>query len=122
MLRRTFVVAIGYTVVSYAHIALAQPTTKTWRIGHIYPGKQEPADSVFWDGFRDELKKLGYAEGRNLVIDYNYANGQMDRLPVLASELVARRPDVIVAVATPAIAAAQQATSKIPIIMSPSTD
>jgi putative ABC transport system substrate-binding protein len=122
MLRRTFVVAIGCTVVSCARIALAESTTKTWRIGHIYPGKQEAADSVYWDGFRDELRKLGYIEGQNLIIDYHYADGQIDRLPGLASELVAHHPDVIVAVATPAIAAAQRATSVIPIVMSPSTD
>ncbi|WP_025037038.1 ABC transporter substrate-binding protein [Bradyrhizobium sp. DOA9] len=122
MLRRTFVVAIGCTVVSCARIALAKSKTRIWRIGHIYPGKQEPADSVYWDAFRDELRQLGYAEGRNLVIDYHYAGGKIDRLSVLASELVAKRPDIIVAVTTPAIAAAQRATSTIPIVMSPSTD
>ena len=122
MLRRNFIRAIGYSAVARPLIAIAQPGTKVWRIGHIYPGKQEPADSVYWDAFRDELRRLGYAEGRNLVIDYHYADGQIDRLPVLATELVAQRPDVIVAVATPAIAAAQRATSTIPIVMSPSTD
>jgi len=122
MLRRKFIQIMCGTAVASPWRAVAQPATKVWRIGHIYPGKQEPADSVYWDAFRDELRKLGYAEGRNLVIDYHYADGQIDRLPALANELIARRPDVIVAVATPAIAAAQRATSTIPIVMSPSTD
>ncbi len=122
MLRRNLIRGIGYTTIVWPWIAVAQSTTKVWRIGHLYPGKQEPADSVYWDAFRNELKLLGYVEGQNIVIDYNYADGQIDKLPALAKELVARRPDVIVAVATPAIAAAQRATSTIPIVMSPSTD
>src|SRR5262249_44410002 len=122
MLRRNLIRTIGYTTIVWPWIAVAQSTTKVWRIGHLYPGKQEPADSVYWDAFRNELKLLGYVEGQNIVIDYNYADGQIDKLPALAKELVARRPDVIVAVATPAIAAAQRATSTIPIVMSPSTD
>lgn len=122
MLRRNLIGAIGYATVVWPWIAVAQSTTKVWRIGHLYPGKQEPADSVYWDAFRNELKLLGYVEGQNIVIDYNYADGQIDKLPALAKELVARHPDAIVAVATPAIAAAQRATSTIPIVMSPSTD
>lgn len=122
MLRRNFIKAIGCATIAWCRFAAAQSQTKIWRIGHLYPGKQEAADSVYWDAFRDELRQLGYVEGRDLVIDYNYANGQIDRLPALANELISRGPDVIVAVATPAIAAAQHATSSIPIVMSPSTD
>jgi putative ABC transport system substrate-binding protein len=68
------------------------------------------------------LRKLGYEEGRNLVIDVREANGKYDVLPALVEEIVALKPDVIVANATPAIAAAQKATSTIPIVMSPATD
>jgi putative ABC transport system substrate-binding protein len=68
------------------------------------------------------MKALGYSEGKNLVVEARYAEGNADRLPGLAGELVAAPCDVIVALATPAIAAAQRATSKIPIVMSPSTD
>jgi ABC-type uncharacterized transport system substrate-binding protein len=63
-----------------------------------------------------------YIEGKNLVIDQRSAEGRLDRLPSFLSELIALRPDVIVAIATPAIAAAQSATSTIPIIMAPATD
>lgn len=71
---------------------------------------------------RGALRALGYEEGRNLVIDVREANGKYGLLPALADELVALNPDVIVANATPAIAAAQKATSTIPIVMSPATD
>ena len=60
------------------------------------------------------LRKQGYIEGRNLVIDQRSADGKIERLPSFLTELIALRPDVIVAIATPAIAAAQRATSTIP--------
>ena len=75
-----------------------------------------------YDVFRGELREMGYIEGKNLVIDQRSAEGRPDRLPSFLSELIALRPDVIVAVATPAVAAAQSATSTIPIIMAPATD
>jgi putative tryptophan/tyrosine transport system substrate-binding protein len=81
MLRRNFMQIVCGTAVGWPWLAGAQPAAKVWRIGHIYPGKQEPADAVYWDAFRDELRRLGYVEGRNLVIDYHYADGQIDRLP-----------------------------------------
>ena len=62
------------------------------------------------------------SKARTLVIEARYAEGQSDRLPALANELVSLPCDLIVAFATPAIAAAQRATSTIPIVMSPSTD
>jgi putative ABC transport system substrate-binding protein len=68
------------------------------------------------------MRDLGYAEGKNLVIDHRDAEGKVERLPSLVRELIALHPDVIVAVATPAIAAARDATSSIPIVMSSATD
>lgn len=71
---------------------------------------------------RGTLRTLGYEEGKNLVIDFREANGRYAELPKLLAEVIALNPDVIVAEATPAVAAAQQLTSKIPIVMAPSTD
>src|SRR5262245_4271466 len=68
------------------------------------------------------LRTLGYAEGKNLVIDFREANGHYAELPKALAEVIALNPDVIVAEATPAVAAAQQLTSIIPIVMAPSTD
>jgi putative ABC transport system substrate-binding protein len=68
------------------------------------------------------LQSLGYEEGRNLSIDFRQANGRYGVLPHLMAEVIALNPDVIVAEATPAIAAAQRLTSTIPIVMAPATD
>jgi putative ABC transport system substrate-binding protein len=68
------------------------------------------------------MRQLGYVEGKNLIVDSRFGEGNIERLVFLTSELIALRPDVIVAIATPAIAAAQRATSTIPIVMAPATD
>lgn len=104
--------------------ALAQQSSnKVWRIAHVYPGKLDnPSDRALYDVFRGELRGLGYIEGKNLIIDQRSAEGKLERLPSFLSELVALRPDVIVAILNSAIAAAGRATSTIPIIMAPSID
>ena len=68
------------------------------------------------------MSDLGYVEGKNLIIESRYAEGHFDRLPGFANELVSLPSNAIVAVSTPAIAAAQRATSTIPVVMSPATD
>lgn len=68
------------------------------------------------------MTDLGYIEGKNLTVDSRAAEGQYDRLPGLAKEIVDLHPDAIVAEATPAIAAAQRVTKSIPIVMAPATD
>lgn len=123
MKRRNFISAIGCTTIAWPWIAIAQQPNKVWRIADLYPGRLDnPPDRALFDLFRAELRELGYIEGKNLIIDYREAGGKLERLPSLVSELIALRPDVIVAVTTPAIAAAQSATSTIPIIMAPATD
>jgi putative ABC transport system substrate-binding protein len=71
---------------------------------------------------QEALRQLGYEVGKNLVLEVRGATGNYSLLPDLAKEVVGLRPDVIVAEATPAIAAAKRATSTIPIIMAPATD
>jgi putative tryptophan/tyrosine transport system substrate-binding protein len=71
---------------------------------------------------RTSLASLGYEEGKNLTIDFREANGRYAVLPELIAEVIPLRPDLIIAEATPAIAAAQKATSIIPIVMAPATD
>jgi putative ABC transport system substrate-binding protein len=124
MLRRRFIGVIGGTAIAWPLIAMAQQSSnKVWRIAHVYPGKYDnPSDIALYDVFRAELRKLGYTEGTNLVIDQRSADGKIERLPSFLTELIALRPDVIVAITTPAITAAQRATSTIPIIMAPATD
>jgi putative ABC transport system substrate-binding protein len=97
-------------------IAAAQRTTSGAQIGYLNPST--PAASAEWiDAFRTGLREHGYVEGRNIAIDYRFAEGKFDRLPALAAELVARRVDVLVAVVTEASVAAKRATSAIPVVM-----
>src|SRR5258708_29061493 len=124
MQRRKFIALLGSTAVAWPWAAIApQSSNKVWRIAHVYPGKLDnPPDRAMYDVFRGELRELGYIEGKNLIIDQRSAEGKLDRLPSFLNELIALHPDVIVAITTPAIAAAQKATSTIPIIMAPATD
>ncbi|WP_369721130.1 ABC transporter substrate-binding protein [Bradyrhizobium sp. LLZ17] len=118
MLRRNFIRAIGYTTVAWPWIVMAQPATKVWRIGYLASG---PLDGGLVT-FKQQMADQGYVEGKSFVIDAREALGRFDLLPGFAKEIVSGSPDVIVAEATPAIAAVQHETSSIPIVMSPSTD
>src|SRR5262245_59405556 len=67
--------------------------------------------------FRQRLRELGWVEGQNIVIDYRFAEGRLDRLPDLAAELVRLKVDVIVSLGTQGVMAAKNATETIPIVM-----
>jgi putative ABC transport system substrate-binding protein len=119
MKRREFTLFVLGAAASCPFMAMAQQSKTIWRVGML-----DPAFGVqpLLDAFRKQLNELGYIEGKNLIIDFRKAEGHYERLPQLAEELAALRPDVLVAIATPAIAALQHVTSTIPIVMSPSTD
>ena len=98
----------------------AQQTGKVWRIGILFYGSSGapgPLTSLL-DGLRD----LGVVEGRTAVFEIRYAEGQTERYSTLAAELVRLPVDLLVAVSTPAIIAAKQATSTIPIVMAAASD
>ena len=80
------------------------------------------AESSRLDGFRQALRDLEYVEGKNIVIEYRFAEGKADRLPDLAAELVRLKVDIIVAQSTETVLAAKNATSTIPIVMTNSGD
>ena len=109
-------IAVAFALL--ATLTACEPATreKLPRIGFLGMDSQMQVHRVA--AFRDGLRELGYVEGRTITIDYRWAEGRFDRLPALAAELVALDVDVIVTAAPPAVRAAQQATSKIPIVMS----
>jgi putative ABC transport system substrate-binding protein len=74
------------------------------------------------NAFLQGLRDLGYVEGKNLVIEWRFADGKLERLPALAADLVRLKVDLIVAAASPSIGAAQQATKTIPIVMTTTGD
>lgn len=95
-----------------------QPATRIYRIGYLVAGSAGAGDSARLSGeFRKALAELGWTEGRNVVIEYRFAEGQVDRLPTLAEDLVRMNVDLIVALPTPAALEAKKATRAIPIVM-----
>jgi putative tryptophan/tyrosine transport system substrate-binding protein len=112
MTRRTFLCGLTLGTVSAPLAAGAQQTAKIPRIGILRPGS--PPDPLV-EAFRRGLQELGYTEGRNISIEYRWAEGREERLPSLAADLVRLQVDVIVAGA--AAVAVKQATNVIPIVM-----
>ena len=114
--RRTFLAGTGAVLLASPRASEAQQAGKVPRIGYLR--STSPSDRPpLLDAFRQGLRELGWVEGRNIVIDYRYAEGRFDRLPDLAAELVRLKVDIIVASPTPAAAAAKNATGTIPIVM-----
>src|SRR5215471_8080924 len=100
----------------------AQQPTKVYRIGRLSigspPGSEPTGPDPSAEAFRQGIHNLGYAEGENLVIEFRSAEGNAERLPTLAAELVRHHVDVLVAGGTEVVLrAARQATSTMPIVM-----
>ena len=114
-------VAVAVLLVG-ASIADAQPSAKTTpRIGYL-DGASLSAVSVRIEAFRQGLRELGYVEGQNVAIEWRSAEGEADRLPRLAAELVRLKVDVIVTGGAGATRPARQATATIPIVMAQDSD
>jgi len=96
--------------------ALAQKRESMPRVGMLTPAPSE-ATKPSWDAFREAMKELGYVEGKSIVYEYRSAEGQLDRLPRLAAELVKIPVKVMVVANTPGNLAAKEATTTIPIVM-----
>jgi len=104
-------------VLTTASFAGAQQPTKIPRIGYVSAtgDPSNPGPNV--DGFRQGLQDRGYVEGKNIVVEYRYYEGKLDRVPGFVAELVQLKVDVLIVGALPAIRAAKQATKTIPIVM-----
>jgi ABC-type uncharacterized transport system substrate-binding protein len=110
--RRDFITLLGGAAAGWPLAVRAQQAGKVARIGYL-----SPAASARDDAFRHGLREVGYVEGKNIVIEYRFAEGKFDRFADLASELVQLEVAVIVAVVTQASLAAKDATTSIPIVM-----
>ena len=96
--------------------AEAQQSGKIPRIGYLEPGTAS-GNAVLLDGFRQELSKLGWIEGKNISVEYRFAEQKNERLPELAADLVRLNVDLIVVSSGPSALAAKKATTTIPIVM-----
>ena len=114
--RRTFVCAVAGSFLATPLTAVSQPAGKVYRIGHL-SGSGQAASKPFVEAFLQGLRKAGYVDGASFVLDERYAEGNVQRLPALARELVDGRPDVLLASTTPGNLAAKAATTTIPIVM-----
>ena len=121
MNRRTAIRRLATFFLTTASLAEAQQAGKIFRIGFLDPSTASGM-AVLVDAFRQELSKLGWVEGKNIAIEYRFAEGKIDRLPDLAAELVRLKIDIIVVTGGPPALAAKNATTTIPIVMTSAGD
>jgi hypothetical protein len=96
--------------------AEAQPPGKMFRIGFL-DNSTASGSAVLLEAFRQELRKFGWIEGKNIAIEYRFAEQKLERLPELAADLVHLKVDLIVVTVAPPALAAKKATTTIPIVM-----
>ncbi len=110
---------IGVGSLAASFDVFSQQPGKVWRIGFL---STRSGPDTFLEAFHEQLRVLGYVEGRNLVFVYRWAPGKEHRLPELAAELAQLKVDVILAASTEPAVAAKRATSTIPIVMATASD
>ena len=113
MTRRELITLLGGAAIAWPAAVTAQAPGRVWQIGVL---ANEPWPPL--EGLRHGLRDLGYVEGKTHLFVYRFAQGNAERFPVLASELVNLPVDLIVAWGTPASLAARRATDTVPIVMS----
>jgi putative ABC transport system substrate-binding protein len=118
MRRRDFIKIVAGSAGAWPLAARAQQPGKVSRIGYLSPGRAAPRD----EAFRQRLQELGWVEGKNILVEYRFAEGKFDQLRALAEELVRLDVDVIVTAVTQASLAAKHATKRIPIVFAAVSD
>ena len=114
-------IAVVVLLVAAPLAAEAQPAGEVWRIGYL-GNSSASLEPDLVDAFRQGLREFGHVEGRDIVIEYRWAEGRYDRFRELAAELVRLKVDIILTAGTPGTLAAKQATQTIPIVMAVAGD
>ena len=121
MIRRRLLSLTAALIFTLVASVSAQQPAKVWKIGVLVSGTEalnKPRD----EGLRQGLREFGYEEGKNIMIEYRFGDGKIDRLAQLARELVEQKPDVIVVGGTSVAVAAKKATNTIPIVVAGAGD
>ena len=121
MQRREFITLLGGVTAAWPLVARAQPLGNVYRIGYLgvasHAGYMREIEALL-----KGLRQLGYEDGKNIAIHYLFAEGDYDRLPTLAAEMVTSKVDVLLTHSTPGARAAKQATSTVPIVVIAAAD
>ena len=121
--RREVIIALGTGALAVPLAAFAQQAVKSYRIGFLASERpSDPSQAKRLELLKSGLRDLDYVEGKNIVIDVRWAEGQYDRLPTLAAELISLKVSVIVTSGTKATVAAKNATAAIPIVIGSAGD
>ena len=121
--RRKLLVTLGTGALAFVaqRASFAQQRGKVWRVGFLsLSSASESAQNMA--AFLNALREFGYIEGKNLAVEWRFAEGSFERVTIQAADLAQLKVDVIVAVASAAISAAKEATSTIPIVMATTGD
>ena len=116
MSKKIFIVVLATLIVASVHFAEAQQPAKVPRIGFLGNSTAALEENLVGP-FREGLRDLGYVEGRNILIEYRWAEGKYERFPTLIAELIALKVELIVTAGTPAALAVKKATTSIPLVM-----
>ena len=114
MIRRIFSFISATLFIALCNPIFAATSEKTARVGVLFMGGK---DQPHLESFKQGMRELGYAEGKNIIFEYRYAEGRYDRLPDLAKEFVREKVDVIVTTSSISAQAARKVTQIIPIVM-----
>ena len=121
MKRREFIAALGGAAALWPLAARAQPAERIGRIGLLLNIAESDEDTQAMIGvLQHRLQELGWSLGRNVQIDVRWSGGDPGRLPSRAAELIALKPDVILGVSTPVVAALRHVTETVPIVFNES--
>ena len=117
MRAKIFVYALPALILTVVQLAEPQQAKKVARLGYLSLRSPKSISSPFIEAFRQRLRELDYVEKQNILLEWRFGNGDLERLPILAAEIVRLNVDIIVATGNPATRAARQETTTIPIVV-----